>query len=159
MSEFIDRFGRIIFPIVVILLGCGIGFLFSGKDNTWLATLVKPALNPPSWIFGIVWPILYIMIGLAAYEIYLISNKSFELNREWSLFTAQMVLNYMYSPLMFGLHQLLLAAICCNVIAVTVAFLIYVLKEKTLLGALLLTPYLVWLCFATYLGWALVYYN
>ncbi len=71
---------------------------------TWYASLAKPSFSPPNWIFGPVWTLLYLLIGISMYLIW-IRNKKGELK----LFMFHLILNAIWSPIFFGLKNLGLA--------------------------------------------------
>jgi len=138
-------------PLVVVL-----GFLSgrmagSGWDNRWFAALDKPDLVPPGWVFGLVWTILYIMMGLSL----AMALNARGAKWRWpavALFLVQFVLNLVWSPLFFAQHQVSAALILIVVIAVLVAATIGLLLRVRTAAALLLVPYLLWLCFAAWLN-------
>lgn len=130
----------------------------SGPDNPWFAALVKPALFPPPATFGIVWTILYILMGLALALVVSARGASGR-GMAIAVFAGQLLLNLGWSPLFFGLHRIsaalgLLAAID---IAVMLTLLLF-WRVRPLAGALLL-PYLAWVLFATVLNWQFLQAN
>jgi len=132
----------------VMLLGSLSGVLAgSGEDNPWFAELAKPALYPPGFVFGIVWTMLYALMGIAIARV-LAAPSGPERHRAAMLFAAQLVLNLLWSTLFFKLHMLgasfaLILVILAAALATTFAF-----ARLDRLAAWLLVPYLAWLCFA-----------
>ena len=133
---------------LVLLLGVAAGRLSnSGNDNAWFAALEKPASFPPTWAFGLVWSILYVMLGLAlASVINARGNRAREV--AVALFGLQFAINLTWSPLFFALHQVsaafwLILAMIVAAVATTFAF--GVVRRG---AAWLMVPYLAWLCFA-----------
>ncbi|HEX8534855.1 MAG TPA: TspO/MBR family protein [Allosphingosinicella sp.] len=130
----------------------------SGYGNPWFDALVKPEAMPPGWMFGVAWTILYILLGLA---LAMILNARGARGRSLALalFFAQLLLNYSWSPIFFALHEVrvalfVLAAIFGLSIATTVRF------AKVRRGAaLLMLPYLTWLCFAGFLNYKIIELN
>lgn len=130
----------------------------SGYGNPWFDALEKPAAMPPGWMFGVAWTILYILLGLA---LAMLLNARGARGRPLalSLFFAQLLLNYSWSPIFFAMHQ---ARIALFVIA---AMLLLAVAAAALLGrirrnaGLLMIPYLAWLCFAAYLNYRIVELN
>ena len=120
---------------------------------TWYAGLVKPSWNPPAWVFGPVWTLLYIMMSVA---VWLIWRREQSAARSQALrwFMLQLLLNAMWSPVFFGCHSpaagLVIIAVLWVAIVVTVALF---WKASRAAGALLL-PYLAWVSFATALNFA-----
>jgi translocator protein len=86
----------------IVIVGMLMGYLSnSGFSNDWYAALKKPAFQPPAWMFGVVWTILYAMLGLAL-ALVLNSPASKERRDALWLFGGQLALNYAWSPVFFG---------------------------------------------------------
>ena len=133
---------------LVLLLGMASGRLAnSGYDNAWFAMLDKPAATPAAWVFALAWTILYILQGLAL-AIVLNARGNRLRGMAIMLFVVQLAANLGWSPLFFGLHQIvpalwLLAAMLVAAVATTVVF-----GQIRPLAAWAMVPYLAWLCFA-----------
>jgi translocator protein len=146
------RWALFVIPAVMLL-----GFLSSmisgsSDENRWFAELVKPAAQPPGWLFGVVWPALYFMTGLA-FAMVLHARGAKYRGLAVGLFLAQFVLNLAWSPVFFGRHQVttalfLIVAIWVAAVATTFAF-----GRVRKAAAWLMVPYLVWLSFATILNY------
>jgi tryptophan-rich sensory protein len=122
----------------------------SGYGNPWFDALEKPAAMPPGAAFGIVWPVLYILLGLSLAMV-LHARGARGRGLAVGLFVLQLVLNYAWSPLFFAWHQVgaalwLIAAIIVLTVVTTVLF--WGIRRA---AALLLIPYLAWLAFAAFL--------
>jgi len=137
----------------VLLLGTLSGVLSnSGYGNGWFDALVKPSFMPPGWVFPVAWTILYICLGLALAMI-LHARGARGRGLALTLFLAQLALNYAWSPVFFGLHRIWPAlAVIAAMILLSVAAAILFLRIRRA-AALLMIPYLAWLCFATALNW------
>jgi benzodiazapine receptor len=123
-------------------------------NDFWYNSLNKSDLTPPPYVFGIVWPILYIMITLAG-TYYLAQGG--QIAGMLPYFTAW-ILNLMWSPLFFGYRRPDLSFL--TVIAMTVMTGINIIEfnKVSTTSALLLVPYMLWICFATYLnGYIYIY--
>ena len=122
------------------------------------AALVKPAWAPPPWLFGPVWLVLYLLMGIAAARVW--SRHGWgEARDALSLFLVQLVFNAIWSPVFFRLHQIEMAlsiilALDALVLATIVAF-----ARKDRLAAWMLAPYLAWIVFASALNFAIVQLN
>jgi tryptophan-rich sensory protein len=142
----------IVTVVAIELLGGLSGWLSqSGYGNPWFDTLQKPSFMPPGFLFGIVWPILYALLGLALAMI-VAEPPSDRRRLALILFGVQMVLNFAWSPLFFAGHDITLAKyviIAMIVIAAAAALLFYRLRP---VAGLLMVPYLCWLMFATALN-------
>lgn len=117
---------------------------------SWYAALVKPALNPPNWVFGPVWSVLYLLMGIALALIILQAGKRSK-KKAYFWFGLQLALNALWSLVFFGLHSPLLGVVV--IIALIVSIIVTIRKFRNInkYSAWLLVPYLAWVCFATYL--------
>ena len=92
----------------IVLLGSASGWLSnSGYGNAWFAALAKPVFMPPGWVFGVVWPILYSLMGLALAMV-LAEPPSPRRRKALILFFAQLALNFAWSPIFFAAHDITL---------------------------------------------------
>lgn len=152
------RFALFTVPLI-LMLGIVSGRVAnSGYGNAWFAALVKPDIMPPGWVFGVAWPVLYILLGLA---IAIILNARGARGRSLAvgLFTAQMLLNFAWSPVFFGMHQVrtaLVIIVAMLVLSVVTASLFARIRKT---AALLMLPYLGWLSFATMLNYQIIQLN
>ena len=139
----------------IVLAGSASGWLSnSGYGNDWFDSLIKPSFMPPGWAFGVVWPILYVLLGLALAMI-LAEPPSQKRRAALTFFFVQLALNFAWSPLFFAAHKIQLALITIVVMAGIAAFAAGLFRQiKPLAGALML-PYLLWLCFAAALNSAI----
>src|SRR6185503_1399671 len=95
--------------VAIELLGGLSGWLSnSGYANGWFDALQKPSFMPPGWAFGIVWPILYALIGIALAMV-LAEPPSPRRKLALILFFVQLALNFAWSPIFFGAHDISLA--------------------------------------------------
>ena len=123
----------------------------SGYGNDWFAALVKPSFMPPGWVFGVVWPILYALLGIALAMI-LVEPPSPRRQAALTLFFIQILLNFAWSPVFFAGHDIRLASIMIFAMAATpagAAGQFYRLRKP---AGLLMAPYLAWLVFAATLN-------
>lgn len=142
--------------VVLIELAGGLsGWLSnSGYGNAWFDALQKPIFMPPGWAFGVVWPILYALLGIALAMV-LATPPSSMRTIALVLFCLQLVLNFAWSPVFFAGHDIGLAKIIIFVMAAaTAAAAGQFLRIRTAAG-LLLIPYLAWLIFAATLTTAI----
>ena len=146
------RWALLIVPAVV-LAGLASGAL-SGSTATspWFEGLAKPSINPPSYLFGIVWPILYVMMGLA-FTLVVTARGAAGRGAAIAAFLIQFALNLAWSPLFFGAHQVSAALGLLMVIDVAVIVTMFLFWKVRPPAAWLLVPYLAWVLFATALNW------
>lgn len=138
--------------ITLVLLTLIVGSLASTNTgtDTWYLGLVKSNLNPPGYVFGIVWPILYLLMGITIWRTYSVIKN---------LFYVQLFLNAIWSWLFFSFHLPLLALLdIWLLIFINLKILLLISKEDKL-AAFLFAPYIMWLFFASYLNLYIVINN
>jgi tryptophan-rich sensory protein len=138
---------------LVLLLGTVSGRIAnSGYGNAWFDALEKPAIMPPGWMFGAAWTILYILLGLSL-ALILHARGARGRGPAVALFVLQLLLNYAWSPIFFAYHEVGAAfwtILAMILIAAVTAALFWRIRR---VAALLMLPYLAWLCFAALLTW------
>jgi translocator protein len=142
---------------IVLCQAAGIfGALFTRNSiRTWYNGLIKPAFNPPNWVFGPVWTILYTLMGISGAILWQNRNQSQNAKLALIFFFIQLALNAIWTPLFFGSHKLGLAFV--EIIFMWVFILLTIIfawKVKSVAGALLI-PYLLWVSFASLLNFSL----
>jgi len=133
----------------VLLLGTLSGKLAgAGAGNPWFAALRKPAFTPPGWAFGLVWTILYILLGLSlAMVVHAHGAKARQ--RALAMFALQLALAFAWPSIFFAFHRLSLALSAGAAMIVLTMGMILLVWRIRVSAALLLYPYLGWLMFAT----------
>lgn len=152
------RWSVFLVPLVV-LLGFLAGMLSgSGAQNPWFDNLNKPSLYPPSATFGIVWSILYIMIGFA---LALVCSAWGSRWRTLAIiaFVVQFCLNLTWSPTFFGAQNMEAALIVIALLDVAVIITVWLFFKVRRLAGWIMLPYLAWVLFATALNWQFVEAN
>lgn len=134
--------------LVCLSLGMLSGYSVSNADFSWFASLAKPSFNPPEWLFGPVWTILYLMMGTALGKLWKHQPKSSALI---GLFLLQLFFNLIWSPLFFHFQRIDLALI--DIVALWVSIIVFmVAARKESIIVLLFTPYVLWVSFALVLN-------
>lgn len=150
----LTRWAIVMVPLLIVL-GSISGLLSgSGADNGWYRALEKPSFNPPGWVFGVVWPILYGLQGVALAMI-LDARGAKDRRVAVGLFTAQFLLNLVWSPVFFARHEVSLAFWIILVMLIVAAIATYYFWRIRPVAALLMLPYLAWLCFAAMLNFSI----
>lgn len=118
----------------------------------WYATLNKPSFNPPNWLFAPVWTTLYLLIAIAAWLVWQRRNDSTLYANTRNAYVIQLILNFAWSGVFFGLQQTLggLVVIVFLWLSIAVNILLFGKFSKT--AAWLMVPYLLWVSFATVLN-------
>ena len=140
---------------IALALGGGLVIGFVARPDGWYAALNKPAFNPPNWVFAPVWSTLYIMIGTAGWLVWQRDWRS----RMMASWVAQLALNFIWTPVFFGLHSPLAAL--AIIVALLIVILAFIVRGwgRDRAAALLFMPYAAWVAFATLLNAAIVYLN
>ena len=150
--------------LIISVIGCElVGFLGTpftiSAIPTWYTTLNKPFFAPPNWIFGPVWTLLYLLMGVAFYLIWKQGWKKKKVKTAELFFLAQLTLNFIWSPIFFGLRSPLLGLIVIVVMWVLIVMTMKKFYPLSRLAFYLLVPYLLWVSFATILNAAVVVLN
>lgn len=140
---------------IILVLGGGLLIGAGNIPDEWYRSLAKPAFNPPDWLFAPVWSLLYAIIGVVGARTWLALRRSMAMR----LWFAQMVFNFAWSPVFFGLHDPTSAMIVILGLLVSVAAFIAVSWRQDRTAALLFAPYLAWVAFATALNAAILLLN
>lgn len=147
--------------LTIILVECAglIGSFFTvSAIPTWYANLSKPALNPPSVIFGPVWTTLYALMGIAAFLVWKKRNdpkKTQSVKIALWVFFGQLVLNTFWSIIFFGAKNLGGALIELTALWFSILATIFLFWKISKTAAWLLIPYILWVTFAGYLNYML----
>ena len=138
--------------IVAVILAAAIGSMASTSASTdsWYLSLVKSEINPPSYVFGIVWPILYILMMVSAF---LAHKKIF------SIFIIQLFFNASWSWLFFRFQMPLIALLDIYLLIAINIYILNLMYKENKVAFFLFIPYVVWISFASYLNLFIVINN
>ena len=151
-------FKKLILSFVITWIAGGIGSLFTYPSiGTWYASLNKPPVTPPNWLFGPMWTVLYTLISIALYLFWVKSKKLNNIGGR--LFMVQIILNLVWSLVFFGAHSIIGGLVTIIFLwFFTLANLIEFKAVDKQAGYLLL-PYLAWITAATVLNLSIAFYN
>ena len=126
-------------------------------NSIWYQNLTRPALSPPNWIFTPIWSILYILIftSLAIYIQSYVPDKKIG----YVYFIIQMLLNIFWSPVFFGLKNIIGALTIVILLDIFVILTIIKFFQASKIAGIILIPYLIWILFATYLNFGYLILN
>ena len=142
-----------LFVAGVVLVGLTLGYV--NTPGAWYAALNKPAFNPPNYIFAPAWLTLYICIGIAGARTWSRAPRS----PAMTAWLAQMALNFLWSPVFFGMHLIGLA-LCIIAALLTAIFAFIALQWRAdRIAASCFLPYAAWVAFATLLNWSIYRLN
>lgn len=149
---------KLIISLALPQLMGGLGAFFTlSSVNSWFLTLNKPSWNPPSWLFGPVWTLLYVLMGIACY---LIWKSDHPLKKPLlKLYAIQLILNALWSPAFFGMQSPLLGLLVIIPLWVAILLCIIQFKKVSSLASGLMIPYLLWVTFATALNTSIFVLN
>ncbi|MCE2613237.1 tryptophan-rich sensory protein [Flavobacteriaceae bacterium D16] len=138
---------------VCLLIGFLSGFATQSSVGDWYTTLNKPSFNPPNWIFGPVWTVLYIMMGVAAGIVW---SKGFY--HKWVKtalyhFGFQLLFNALWSVVFFGFQNPFWALLVILVLMMLILGTIRWFNVVSKTAAYLMIPYFLWVCFASLLNY------
>ncbi len=142
--------------IPLFLIG-GLSSYLTRNSMQVYSELNTPKLSPPSWIFSIVWPILYILMGIASYIVY--EADSIYKSKALTIYASQLILNFIWSIVFFNLEKYWLSVaiiIVLNILIFLTIIYFYIVDKK---AAFLLIPYMLWVLFATYLNVSIALLN
>lgn len=126
--------------------------------NTWYKDLNRAPWSPPSYVFGIIWPILYLLMTISVLLV-LFNKKCYPYCRPITFFILQLILNLFWTTVFFQLQQPIIALIMIVLIIGITAYTALQFYPYSKIASLLLVPYLLWLCVALSLNGYIVLYN
>ncbi len=154
-----NRYIKLTLCILLPLLIGGIsGYASASGINIWYMGLNKPFFNPPNYLFGPVWSLLYILMGISFYRI-LQSTPNEIRKKAIVIFCIQLVLNFCWSFLFFRFQMLAISFIEIIIMWISIATMIYTFTKIDKTAAYLQIPYLLWVSFASVLNGAIWYLN
>ena len=155
-----NNFIKFILSIIICQVAGLIGSIFTTPQiDTWYASLNQPSFAPPNWIFGPVWILLFLLMGIA---LYLIWQKKFHKKKvqiAWAFFIGQLFLNILWSVLFFGLQSPLLAFVEIIILWLAIVGTIYYFYRLNKWAGYLLLPYILWVTFAAVLNFSFLILN
>ncbi len=151
---------KLIIAIVVSQLAGIIGSIFTMPSiDGWYALITKPALNPPSWVFGPVWTTLFVLMGISAFLIWKKGLDQKGVKVALGIFLGQLILNTLWSIIFFGLHSPFWAFIEIIFLWLAILTTIVAFYKISKTAGWLLVPYLLWVSFASYLNYSIYALN
>jgi tryptophan-rich sensory protein len=153
-SRLVDIVALVLFVALCLGIGALGASVTATSVDTWYAGLVKPSFNPPDEVFGPVWTVLYVLMGVAAWRVWRSADRD-TTRGPLTLFALQLAINLGWSVVFFGLHKI--ASAVATIVVLDVAVLVTMLAFRAVdrVAALLMLPYVAWVAFATVLNVAI----
>jgi len=153
-SRLVDIVALVLFVALCLGIGALGASVTATSVDTWYAGLVKPSFNPPDEVFGPVWTVLYVLMGVAAWRVWRSADRD-TTRGPLTLFALQLAINLGWTVVFFGLHKI--ASAVATIVVLDVAVLVTMLAFRAVdrLAALLMLPYVAWVAFATVLNVAI----
>jgi tryptophan-rich sensory protein len=141
------------------LVGVAGSFITAPNIPGWYAALVKPGFTPPDQVFGTVWTILYILMGISLFLVIKDGASTREKKTAVAVFMAQLVLNFLWTPVFFALHALWAGFLIIIVLWALICVTMLLFWRVSRPAAYLLFPYLLWVGYASALNLAIAILN
>ncbi|WP_324757862.1 TspO/MBR family protein [Haloarcula sp. GH36] len=148
--------------VAAVVLVNAVGALpaaLGGPDSAWFQSIAKPALYPPSWVFGVVWPLLFTLLGVALYLVWRDARATHRGAVAIRLFVAQMAVNVAWSPTFFTAQDLTVALAVVGGLWLVLVPTLWAFWRIDRRAGGLLVPYLLWVSFAVVLNYQFVVVN
>lgn len=145
----------ILFVIMLLLLG----IVTFNQNTIWFSTLRIPSIQPPGWVFILIWSVLYFLIAISVVIVLDKPKKNKDRSMTIILFILNGILNALYSIFFFGMKSILLAFLELPLLIASVLLLIWCTYRLDKKAAYLLIPYFVWICFSTVLTGITLFIN
>ncbi len=148
-----DRLALVLFVVLVVGGGLAIGYVTAPGE--WYAQLDKPAFNPPNWLFGPVWTVIYALIAGAGWRAWRRDRTGWPMRLWWT----QLVLNFLWTPVFFVAHQVGLALAIILLLLATILGFVITSWWQDRVAAGLFIPYGAWVAFASVLNASILALN
>lgn len=145
-----------VFSLLIWIAICSIAGVFGAQfaPGQWYELLQKPIWTPPNWVFPVVWPILYVMMGVSAWLVWRIKQVSLY-DTEFTWFFVQLILNALWSWIFFGLHLISAGLAEILLLWISIIFTIFLFWNRKRIAGILLIPYILWVSYASALNLAI----
>ena len=127
--------------------------------SAWYLALAKPAFQPPGWVFGPAWTLLYALMGIAAWRVWSSGAAARDKRRALTFFGIQLALNAAWTPVFFGAHWIGAALVILLLLWLFLVGTMAAFRRVDPIAMWLLLPYLAWVTFATILNAAILNLN
>ncbi len=147
---------KLILCIIICQAAGVVGSIFTSSSvSSWYPTLIKPSFTPPGWVIGLVWTILFTLMGISLFLVWREGLDRPDVKTAIYVFAAQLVVNVMWSGAFFGLQSPLAGLAVIAVLWVLILLTIIKFWPISRASALLLVPYILWVSFAAFLNFTI----
>ena len=163
-----DSIGKLFLIMTILFPSLLLGFLYAPKPQTsigeWYNSLIKPDINPPKWVFSVVWTILYSLMGLSVFYILKAYSNDPKIDPKivkeaLKLFFIQYVLNLSWMPIFFKIKSFVSSFFIILLMIFFIVLTMIAFYEISKIASYLLIPYLIWSCFAAFLSFRFLSLN
>lgn len=138
-----------------LMVSAAAGYFTVTGLGSWYQNLQKPSWNPPNWLFGPVWTVLYIMMGIAFYLVWRSGAAVRTKQKAMGAWIVQLVLNFLWSFIFFNQHAIGSALIEIIILWLAILVTIFLFARCSKAAAWLLVPYISWVSFAAFLTYTI----
>lgn len=147
---------KLVLCIIICQAAGVIGSVFTSSSvSTWYPTLIKPSFTPPGWVIGLVWTVLFTLIGISLFVVWQKGLNLPDVRKAVYIFSAQLGVNVLWSWAFFGLHSPLAGLEVIAVLWILIILTIIKFWPISRRAALLLVPYILWVSFAAFLNFTI----
>jgi len=146
----IDWYQLLTIILITELVGV-LGSLLSGNTGEIYTSLIKPPLSPPGWLFGVIWPVLYLLMSIAAYIIYQ-TPQTLDRKKATTFYWIQLFVNFLWPIVFFRFEWYWIAVVIIILLDILVSITTLWFYKINKSAGYLMIPYLIWILFATYLN-------
>ncbi len=151
-----NKYLSLFFILLITFTASAIGGLVTSSfKEPWYSEIILPSYNPPSWIFGPVWTILYIMMSISIWKVWIDHNDK----KILLIYFIHLFFNSIWSVIFFGFHSIGYALINLIIILTFIIILMKIYYNKNLLSFYLMVPYLLWSSYALILNTSIFFLN
>lgn len=151
-----NNISKLVISIAIpVAIGATAGFFTVTGVGSWYQAINKPSWNPPGWVFGPVWTMLYIMMGVSLYLVWKSGINNHLKRTAIGLFAVQLILNFFWSFIFFDQQQPGWAFVEIIAMWVFILLTIFAFAKVNKTAAWLLVPYISWVSFATILNYTI----
>lgn len=144
---------KLILSIAVCLMAGAVGSYFTADAIPgWYETLNKPEFNPPNWVFGPVWTILYILMGISLFLVWKEGPGNTKVKPAMLMFWVQLALNVLWSVVFFGMKNISGGLLVIILLWISILITILRFRKISAVAGTLLVPYILWVTFASALN-------